>query len=207
MENPGAKKPASVGSVDTTDFRELAARIRDSDRAAFATLFQVMSVKLVRFARSITHDEASAHDILQDVFLKLWTVRERIDPASSIKSLLYTMTRNASLNFTRKQGTLVFEDDESETHFADVHNRESRDIGHSMEAKVDAKNLAGMLYRWIDELPKRRREAFVLSRHHDLTHKEISAIMGLSERTVNTHIFLALKHLRSRLDDMQNAAN
>ena len=74
----------------------------------------------------------------------------------------------------------------------------------SLEASIDAQNLAVHLQKLIDELPDRRKEAFILSRHHDLSHKEISNIMGLSERTVNTHIFLALKHLRTRLDALQN---
>ena len=76
--------------------------------------------------------------------------------------------------------------------------------GGGGDTQFEASQLKAYLNQWIEELPERRREAFMLSRHHDLSHREISEIMGLSERTVNTHIFLALKHLRKRLDALQN---
>ena len=75
---------------------------------------------------------------------------------------------------------------------------------HSSDEKLDAQDLAEKIEGWIQELPERRKEAFILSRRHEFSHREISEIMGLSERTVNTHIFLALKHLRSKLDALQN---
>ena len=183
-------------------FSEWARCLQASDRGAFTALFQAMSAKLVRYAQTITHDEASAYDILQDVFLKLWEMRERINPESSLQSLLYTMTRNAAINMNRKSSVLVYSGAEGEEKFEMVETVSGKPA--SMDATLDAKNLASRIYRWIDELPERRKEAFVLSRHHDLSHKEISSIMGLSERTVNTHIFLALKHLRARLDALQN---
>ena len=195
----GAGEPARSKSR----FSEWARRMKASDRDAFTALFQSMSAKLVRYAKTITRDEASAYDILQDVFLKLWEMRERLNPDSSLQSLLYTMTRNAAINMNRKNNVLVYSGVEGEEKFEMVETTLSKPA--SMDARLDAQQLAKQLYQWIDELPERRKEAFVLSRHHDLSHKEISNIMGLSERTVNTHIFLALKHLRARLDALQNA--
>ena len=179
-------------------FSAWAGRLRESDKTAYAELFKEMSAKLVRYAKTIVRDEAAAYDVLQDVFLKLWEKRGTLNPESSLQSLLYTMTRNASLNVQRKQSYLVHADylpDE-----VDVR----QGTGNSVEIEIDAQDLSVRLNWWIEELPDRRREAFVLSRHYELSHKEISDIMGLSERTVNTHIFLALKHLRSRLDQYKN---
>ena len=174
-------------------------KIRESDQAAYSELFEAMSSKLVRYAYGITKDEASAYDVLQDVFLKLWEIRHKLNPESSLQSLLYTMTRNASLNMNRRQGYLVH--DEQVLELSDVRNAVSQ---YSSDEKLDARDLAERIETWINELPERRKEAFVLSRRHNFSHKEISEIMGLSERTVNTHIFLALKHLRSKLDALQN---
>ena len=67
-----------------------------------------------------------------------------------------------------------------------------------------AEDLRKHIRRWIDALPARRAEAFVLSRDHGLKHHEIAAIMEVSERTVDTHILLALRDLRGRLDALQN---
>ncbi len=181
-------------------FKVWASQLRDSDRGAYAAVFQDMSAQLVRYAKTITRDEASAYDVIQDVFLKLWEIRDRIKPESSLHALLYTMTRNAAINMNRKRAPLVYQQADGE----DMFDQALAGKSTASDAVLDANRLAERLNSWIDELPERRREAFVLSRHHDLSHKEISNIMGLSERTVNTHIFLALKHLRTKLDALQN---
>lgn len=177
-------------------FSDWATLLRQSDRRAYASLFQAVSAKLVRYAQRFTRNEASAYDVVQDVFVKIWDIRENLNPDASLQSLLYTMTRNAALNVNRKNAYLVQND-----------HLEGDDLGGGMqpeaELEYDAKRLNAHLNEWIDALPERRKEAFVLSRHHELSHREISNIMGLSERTVNTHIFLALKHLRAKLDALQ----
>lgn len=198
--NAGMADSSEMETESRSEFRDWALRIRESDRDAYAAVFQSMSAKLVRYAQNITRDQASAYDVIQDVFLKLWTIRDRINPDSSLQSLLYTMTRNTAINLNRKLSPMVHSDSEGGEQFdlADGQNSPLSD------AVFEAKNLAGHLKEWINELPGRRKEAFVLSRHHDLSHREISEIMGLSERTVNTHIFLALKFLRTRLNALQN---
>ncbi|MEZ4699114.1 MAG: RNA polymerase sigma-70 factor [Rhodothermales bacterium] len=191
-----ALRPAEDQRRD--QFREWARRLRDSDRAAYAALFQAMSEKLVRYAQTILHDEAGAYDVLQDVFLKIWERRAALDPASSLQALLYTMTRNACLNVRRKNGYIVHD---SEDDLGPIALAQSDEV--AADQRFDAEALQRQIDTWIQELPERRREAFLLSRQHDLTHKEISELMGLSERTVNTHIFLALKDLRIRLNALQ----
>ena len=140
-------------------FRDWARRLRDSDRAAYAALFQAMSEKLVRYARSILHDEASSYDVLQDVFLKIWERRASLDPSSSLQALLYTMTRNACLNVRRKNGYLVHD---SEDDLGPIAMSQSDEI--AADQRYDAEALERHMESWIQELPERRREAFLLSR-------------------------------------------
>ena len=193
----GADTLSTKAQLARESFSDWATRLRQSDRGAYASLFKAVSAKLVRYAQRFTRDEASAYDVIQDVFVKLWDIRENLNPESSLQALLYTMTRNAALNVNRKNGYLVHSD-QLEGEDGNWHSTPRTDL------EIDARKLSAQLSQWIDALPERRKEAFVLSRYHDLSHKEISNIMGLSERTVNTHIFLALKHLRTRLDALQN---
>jgi RNA polymerase sigma-70 factor (ECF subfamily) len=62
-----------------------------------------------------------------------------------------------------------------------------------------------MLHLWIKELPERQREALMLSRYHDLSHREIALIMRISPRTVNNHIIRALNHLNERIQTFEPA--
>ncbi len=152
-----------------------------------------MHVTLLRYAWRFTSDEEAARDVVQDAFLKLWNIRKEIDPKRSLKALLYTMVRNLSLNHNRAaqhtNGVLPEHD------LYDHHP--------SAEEHFDASMLDSYLRRCIEEMPERRREAFVLSRYEGLSHEEIANIMNLTPRTVNTHIVLALKDLRSRLQALQ----
>ena len=163
------------------------ARLRD-DPDAHADLFRRLHAPLVRYARRIVGEAAAAEDVVQDVFLTLWRERERLAGGEALQSLLYTMVRNRSFNATRRRRW-----------HGDAAAEPASDAP-AADLALDADGLRRRLHAWIDRLPPRRGEAFSLSRFHGLRHAEIAAVMGLSERTVNTHILLALRELRGRLD-------
>lgn len=154
-----------------------------------------MHPALLRYALQVTHDEAAAYDVVQDAFIKLWNVRETLDPERSMKALLYRIVRNLALNQQRAK-----------------HHEEAKraampvpDPTHttSPEEVMDAEALGARIREWIAELPPRRREAFQLSRFEGLSHEEIAQVMNLTPRTVTNHIMLALQYLRDRLHAFQ----
>lgn len=125
--------------------------------------------------------------------MTLWEERDTIHVRVSMEAMLYTMVRNRALNFRRDR----------RREQPDVPAEEAAESRSAAAATDDDLALRQALYRWIDELPERRREAFMLSRFHDLSHAEIAEIMNVSERTVDTHILLALRSLRERLSRMR----
>lgn len=178
-------------SLTDEQFSAWCVGLQRSDRAAFAAVFESTYDALFGFARYITRDEAAAHDILQDVFLKLWQVRETIDPNRSLRALLYQMVRNYALNHERRKKTHAT--DSLDTTLVEPA------VETTMEDDIDTDALSDRIRTWIDQMPERRREAFVLSRFEGLSHEEIARVMNLTPRTVNNHIVLALQDLRSRL--------
>lgn len=149
-----------------------------------------MHVALISFSwRRYTKSRTLSQDIVQNVMLKLWEIRKNLDPQRSLKSLLYTMVKNLSLNAIR---------DSHPTHELNAEIMEDN-VNQSPDDELDYQMRKQLLYGFISELPKRRREAFTLSRFEGLTHEEIADIMGLTARTVNTHITLALRDLRGRM--------
>lgn len=190
-----SNSPATSGAALPSDqsFERWSHQLQAADQRAYAELFEAMHVVLLRYAWRFTGDEEAARDIVQDAFLKLWQIREDIDPKRSLKALLYTMVRNLSLNYKRAaqhtHGALPDDDLHDEAPRADAH--------------VEANMLRARLRQYIAEMPDRRREAFMLSRYEGLSHEEIAQVMNLTPRTVNTHIVLALKDLRQRLGALQ----
>ncbi len=179
-------------SISEEQFRAWGDGLRRSDRAAYASVFDATYDALFRFAWYITHDREACYDILQDVFAKLWHVRETIDPDRSLKALLYQMVRNYALNHERRKKRHATTSLDAMPVEPSAHQ--------FVEENLDTDALNDQVRRWIAEMPERRRLAFELSRFEGLTHEEIAARMNLAPKTVNNHIVLALQHLRLRLE-------
>lgn len=184
-------RPKTIVPTSKEEVQEWGKRIRNSDTDAYKKLFRYAQKPLLRYAQGFVGNEDS-YDILQNVFIKLWDRREKLRSDKSIESLLYTMVRNACLNMLRKTKMEVLDQEISESLSL---------VGAHEE--LEASELGSQIRQWISELPIRRKEAFILSRMHGLSHKEIGTIMGLSEKTVNAHILLVLQTLRKKLDALQ----
>lgn len=170
---------------------------RIDDPEDFTEVFREFYAPLVRYARGITEEVVSAEDVVQEVFTKLWEDRQTITVETSLKALLYTMVRNRALNANRKKKNAA-----QNTRPRDMDDRQKGEPG--ADEKLSTENLRHRLSKWIEDLPPRRKEAFVLSRYHGLSHDEIAGIMDVSKRTVDTHIVHALQDLRRRLDNLKN---
>ena len=171
--------------------RALARRIRDSDTLAFEAFFRTHHAPLVRYAEGIVKDPAEARDLAQDAFVRIWEGRERIDPERSLESLAYRTVRNLCLNRVRDRKN-------RETLLAEGYEPPARAPTGPDDALGQAR-LAAHLERWIDALPERQREALRLSRFSGLSHEEVAEAMGVSARTVNTHLVRALRTIRDRV--------
>jgi RNA polymerase sigma-70 factor (family 1) len=170
-------------------FADWARRLRTGDASALAELFRAAYPGLLGYARHIVADEPQAEDAVQEAFITVWTRRDTLDPARSLRALLCTIVRRRLLNrmrdVARQQDILE--------------HMPAHDHTPSLDLDVEAHLLGERLRGWIDELPPRRREAFVLSRFEGLSHAEIAGVMGLSAKTVEHHVGHALRHLRDRL--------
>lgn len=183
------------GQATTLSVRlsQLSRRLAESDRKAFQELFEEVNVTLIRFCWRFTKDEDTSRDIVQDVFVKIWEKRTTLDPDKSLLALMYTMVRNKALNLSR------------DSHYSDGIDADDVAIEDTPapDEHVDFEMLEEQVRQWIDSLPPRRRQAFTLSRFEGLTHAEIATVMNLTPRTVNTHVMLALRDLRTKLQALQ----
>ena len=176
---------------------DLVRRLRRSDQRAFSEIFDALHAPVLRYVQRILRDEDESYDVLQDVFAKLWEGRKNLKVHSSLKALIYRMARNRALNVLRKNDRMVAQS-EIEA-FPEV-----VDPSPSAETFYSVDQLSERITGWISALPPRRAEAFVLSRYHDLSAAEISHLMNLSRRTVETHILHALRDLRAQLNTFES---
>ncbi len=183
---------------DARPFDEWCRHLKASDRTAYAELFEEMYEPLFRYVRSITKSPDAARDVTQDVFIRLWEVRDSLSPEQSLEAYLYRIARNRAYNHERNQRTRT----EKEEAVRDRTPAQPAPPARP-DTQTDAQQLEDRLWRWIGELTERQREALVLSRFDGLSHDEVADVMDISPRTVNNHIVRALKHLRGRINDYE----
>jgi RNA polymerase sigma-70 factor (family 1) len=167
-------------------------RLADGDATAFEEVFRRLSEPVFRYVCGMVQDEALAHDLTQDTFAKLWSVRERMETVDSLRAYVFRMARNRVYNQQRDERTR-----------RDTREQLGEDAPHDAplppDQELDADLLSDLLHEWIDDLPDRQREALTLCRRDNLSHEEVADVMDIAPSTVNNHITRALQHLRERL--------
>ncbi|HEU4589181.1 MAG TPA: RNA polymerase sigma-70 factor [Gemmatimonadales bacterium] len=174
----------------------LFARVRAGDEAAFVTLFERYYDPLCAFARGYVASAEEAEEVVEDVFVRCWTLRAKLDIRESVKAYLYTATRNHALNRLRRARAWT----------RWLAGRRAGDAVPGMgqhapdaEDALHAADFAAAIDAAIAELPERCRQVFTLHRAHGLTHAEIAATMRIAPKTVENQLGRALKLLRARL--------
>ncbi|MGV8095787.1 MAG: RNA polymerase sigma-70 factor [Mangrovibacterium sp.] len=158
-------------------------------------LFEHYSRPLFYYALKFV-DEEAAKDIVQDVFLKLWSDKH-LHVSRSLDGLLFTMVRNKCLQHIEKQKVRLTWQQSS-----GLRLKEDEILFYSTEASsLIEQELQGLLEKAIDSLPEKCREVFILSRYHEKMNKEIAEELGISIKTVEKHITTAMKLLRTALKD------
>ena len=174
-------------SLPATD-RALLDRLRVGEHEALHTIFTAYHAQLVGLAESIIHDHASAEDVVQDVMLELWRRRDHLVVETSLGGYLMRSARNRALNQVRNRRR-----DRPESAAA------SHAAPASAHRDLVEKEIEAAVRQAVSELPDRCREAFELSRVHGLKYAEIALVLGISIKSVETHIGRGLQALRKKL--------
>lgn len=142
------------------------------------------------YAYSITRKWDVADDITQEVFIKVYKNLHVFRKDSSVKTWLLTITRNTAIDYKRtafiRKVTLV-------DFFEDKGGR------HSAEHEVLEKNAVSELWEMVLQLPEKYRDVIVLYAHYQLSLKEISEVLNVTEGTVKSRMF----HARKKLERMK----
>ena len=174
---------------------ELIIKIREGDADAFKNLFDTYCQALIYFAWRYVKNTQIAENIVQDVFLKIWLNRTKLNPALKIKSYLYKAVKNQVMQHLRKA---KLENQKGSIQAFDSSTKSPEDI-------LDEKEIALSVQRTISELPSQCRLIFTMSKYCNLTYSEIAEIQNISVKTVETHMGRALKFLRKRLANLHSA--
>jgi len=171
--------------------------IQQGDLAYFETLYKKYYIFLCLIAENIVRNHSDAEEIVSDVFVKLWNIRENINITTSIKAYLIKAVHNTSINYLEKSKTSnKLTDNFNDSDFKLLAWDSDYPLGQLYE-----KEITDILEHGINTLPDACRQIFILSRNEDMKYKEIADKLGISVNTVKTQMKIALVRLRENLKD------
>lgn len=177
---------------EINDDRVLLEKLKSGNIACFELLYSKYSGKLYNYVLSLSKgDFYLAEEIVQNVFVKIWEIRQHINTEGSFNSFVYTVGRNMFLNVVKSRLQEHLYHDYVVDHEAVLDN--------SVEKEIEYKMLEEQINRLIEQLPPARRNIYVLSRVKNLPNKEIAALLDISENTVESQLNKATQFMRKNL--------
>lgn len=164
--------------------------LAEGNHDAFQCVFNTYYTKVFRFIAGLIKSEDDAKDLTQDVFVKLWSIHETLKDLGSLSNFLFTLSRNAALNFIKSQSK------HSDKLEALIEKETVHTYSLNPEEEIELKDLSLLIDIAINRMPSQRKSIFLLSRKAGLSSDQIAQKMNLSRRTVENHIYAALKELK-----------
>jgi RNA polymerase sigma factor (sigma-70 family) len=164
----------------------------------FQMIYNQYSVLVYNVALQYLQNIEDAEEITQDVFIQVHTSMEKFDQRSSLKTWIYRITINKSLDFikhknSQKRFFIFGKKSQNENDYLNASHFEHPGI------LLENKEKAAVLYGVINELTENQKTAFILSKIDGLSNPEISEIMQLSVSSVESLIFRAKSTLKEKL--------
>lgn len=184
---------ASVRKVGGTDAL-LAARLAAGDDLALAEIFDGLAPAVYDGALRVLGDDAAAQDVVQDVFVELWSHPARYDPAAgTLRTYLIVLARHRALDLVRSELRRVARQERS-------YRLAPGQPAPSPSEEVVAAQAAAAVRAAIRLLPDSQRRVVELAYFRGLTCREIADAVGIPEGTAKSRLRLALAKLETMLD-------
>jgi RNA polymerase sigma-70 factor (ECF subfamily) len=187
----------------------LMALYQKGDLGAFAELVARHEKRLWHFLQRFVHEQATAEDLLQEVFLRMIKSAPEWQPTAKVSTWLYTIARNLCTDHARRA---VFraaasldgggQEDSGARPLMDRIPAE----GAGAESAVIGREIAARIDTAVAALPLEQREVFLMREVMDMPFAEIAAAVGASEPTVKSRMRYALERLRTALEELRDTA-
>jgi RNA polymerase sigma-70 factor (ECF subfamily) len=167
--------------------QELISRLKEGSSEAFRDLFNLYGKKLFSFSLAYLKNTHEAEEIVQEVFLKIWKIRNELVIGKSFDSYVFTIAKNAILNTIRKSKS-----EQVYLNYAELHP--GKDI--LLDEELDFRELKKVYKKSVEKLSPGRKKIFILSREQNFSNAEIAKQLGISVKTVENQMTAALSAIK-----------
>ncbi|MBV9614872.1 MAG: RNA polymerase sigma factor [Ktedonobacteraceae bacterium] len=187
---------------------ELVAMMREHNTDAFEELSARYREIIYRHVLSTVHDSDAAEDVVQEVFLRIWTHAEQWNERGTFKAWLFRIATNLALNYLRtlrrrRQQPLetpsdpLDEDDESS-----IPEWMTNHALPGPEIIVEQGERSRLLQQLVNGLPEEKREVFRLIHDDEMEMRQVAETLGIPEGTVKSRLYYANRRLAREWQDV-----
>lgn len=166
--------------------------LKDGDEFYFRQVFDKYHQKLYFFILYKTKSEYIAEEVVQMAFTKLWQCRQTLQEEYTISTQLFRIATTTLIDFLRK-----YNNKDAVTAPLDMFPIEEGI--DSTNEKMNGNELQKRISEAVNDLPPVRKQVFEMSREQGMSYREIAETLSVSSRTVETHIYKALKQIKKHI--------
>lgn len=160
--------------------------IKNGSVKSFENAYHLWSEKIYTFIFRQCRSEEIADEVVQQVFIRLWEKRANLSLNFPLNVQLFRMSRTIFIDELRNAAR-------ARKYLDHLHLKKIKDF---TENNFDDKETLELVSKAIESMPPVRKQVFLMSRMEYLSHQQIADKLGISAKTVENHIGLALKYLR-----------
>jgi len=178
--------------MQTTSDEVLIVRIAGGDRLAMQVLFARHHVRVYRFVLRLVRNEATAEDLISEVFLDVWRQAGKFESRSAVSTWMLSIARFKALSALRRRPEQELDDETAER---------IEDQSDDPEVALATKDKGAVLRQCLTALSAEHREIVDLVYYHEKSVEEVAGIVGIPAATVKTRMFYARKKLSELLKE------
>lgn len=183
-------------SLNFKNDKILVKHLKKGNEQAYVFLLDTYHHLLSVYALGLTKDRAKAEDIVQNVFVKTWEFRERLQKEQSLKGYLYKLVYTEFIDQYRKTQSV---------HALEKKYHETLNLFFEENNIDELNSFFTQVNKKIQDLPPKCKQVFVLSKKEGLTNIEISEYLNVSVKTVEAQITKAFSVLRKHFQGKSKA--
>src|SRR5437870_3774478 len=200
----GAPQAASSAALsDGTSDAEIMLLVKTGDESAFTYLVQKYRRQIVGFMYRMCHNPATAEELAQEVFLRVYRSRASYEASAKFNTWLYRIATNLAVNHARdtrhqrpeNMASLDEADEETGT------TMDVADTSPNVEEKLVKQERLKAIRQKVENLPERQRQAVLMHKYQQMDYKQIGEVLNLSESATKSLLFRAYETLREQLKE------
>jgi len=174
-------------SRESYDEKDLLAAVSRGSETAFRTLYDVFYARIARYTFNICKSREVTEELVHDIFVKLWSEREKLTAIESIEAYMLYLAKNRAIDHLRKV---------AREHLLTTAMQNTEQSYNDTEERLNAKQLIGSVNDAISSLSPQKQMVFKLSKLEGWSHDDIAGKMGLSKSTIKNHLSETFRYLR-----------